>query len=86
VASTAGLHFALATENFLIQEEMSAHFNTAKDFIQTPIHFEAGYWTLKPCTGLGLMVDEEFVAKLAGRNEPLLTETAYDPDGAIVDW
>jgi hypothetical protein len=26
------------------------------------------------------------VAKLAGRNEQLPTETAYGPDRAIVDW
>lgn len=86
VASAAGLHFALATDNFLVQEEMSAHFEAARDFVQTPIEFESGYWTMKPCVGLGITVDESFAARLAGRNEPLLTSSANDPDGSIVDW
>jgi len=86
VASSAGLHFALATENFLVQEEMSAHFSAASDFIETPIHFESGYWTMKPCVGLGVTVDEAFAARLQGRTEPLLTSAAVDPDGSVVDW
>jgi galactonate dehydratase len=86
VASSAGLHFAMATDNFLVQEEMSAHFNAARDFIETPIQFDAGYWTMKPCVGLGITVDEAFAARLQGRNEPLLTSSAIDPDGTLVDW
>jgi galactonate dehydratase len=86
VASSAGLHFALATENFLVQEEMSAHFSAASDFIETSIQFDSGYWTMKPCVGLGVTVDEVFVARLQGRNEPLLTSSAVDPDGSLVDW
>lgn len=86
VASSAGLHFAMATENFLVQEEMSAHFNAARDFIETPIQFDSGYWTMKPCVGLGITVDEAFAARLQGRNEPLLTSSAIDPDGTLVDW
>jgi galactonate dehydratase len=86
VASTAGLHYALATPNFLVQEEMSAHFAAAKDFIGHPIRFENGYWTLEPGVGLGLEIDEAFLQKLSGRNEPLLTQTAVDADGSVVDW
>jgi galactonate dehydratase len=86
IASSAGLHFALATDNFLVQEEMSAHFSAAKDFIETPIHFEDGFWTLKPCVGLGITVDENFAARMQGRHEPLLTNSAVDPDGSLVDW
>jgi galactonate dehydratase len=86
VASSAGLHFAMATDNFLVQEEMSAHFNAARDFIETPIQFDSGYWTMKPCVGLGITVDEAFAARLQGRNEPLLTSSAIDPDGTLVDW
>ena len=65
---------------------MSAHFAIASDFIRTPIRFEAGYWELAPCTGLGIEVDEAFLARLSGRAEPLITETARDPDGSIADW
>jgi galactonate dehydratase len=86
LASAAGLHFALAAPNFLIQEEMSAHFAAAKDFVRHPIRFDDGYWHLEPCVGLGVEVDEAFLSRLAGRSEPLLTEAAVDPDGTIVDW
>lgn len=86
LASTAGLHFGLAAPNFLIQEEMSAHFAIARDFIESPIRFEDGYWRLADAVGLGVEVDEPFLAKLAGRSEPLLTAAAVDPDGSIVDW
>ena len=86
VASTAGLHYALATSNFLLQEEMSAHFAAAKDFVRHPIRFDKGYWTLEPGVGLGLEVDESFLLRLSGRNEPLLTQSAIDADGSIVDW
>lgn len=86
VASTAGLHYALATPNFLIQEEMSANFHAAADFIKHPMQQEAGHWTLAPCTGLGVEVDEGFLGRLSGRSEPLLTEAAMDPDGSIADW
>jgi galactonate dehydratase len=86
VASTAALHFALATPNHLIQEEMSAHFAAAADFISTPICFDNGTWTLAPCTGLGIEVDEAFVSRLGPGPETLLTEAAVDPFGAVVDW
>jgi galactonate dehydratase len=86
VASTVGLHFGLTAPAFLIQEEMSAHFAIADDFIQTPIRFRGGFWELEPCTGLGLEIDEAFLERLAGRAEPLITETAWDPDGSIADW
>ena len=86
VASTVGLHFGLTAPAFLIQEEMSAHFAAASDFIQTPIRFRDGFWELEPCTGLGLEIDETFLARLSGRSEPLITETARDPDGSIADW
>jgi hypothetical protein len=66
--------------------KMSAHFNAARDFIETPIQFDSGYWTMKPCVGLGITVDEAFAARLQGRNEPLLTSSAIDPDGTLVDW
>jgi galactonate dehydratase len=86
VASTAALHFALATPNHLIQEEMSAHFGAAADFISTPICFDKGTWMLAPCTGLGIEVDEAFVSRLGPGPETLLTEAAVDPFGAVVDW
>jgi galactonate dehydratase len=86
VASTAGLHFGLMAPAFLIQEEMSANFAFAADFIQTPIKFKEGFWELEPCIGLGLEIDEAFLSRLAGRAEPLITETAWDPDGSIADW
>jgi len=31
-------------------------------------------------------IDEAFLARLAGRAEPLITETAWDPDGSVADW
>ena len=86
IASTVGLHFGLATPNFLVQEEMSANFAAARDFIRTPIRFVDGFWELEPCVGLGLDVDEAFLSRLSGRSEPLITDTANDPDGSIADW
>lgn len=86
VASTVGLHFGLTAPSFLIQEEMSANFAFASDFIRTPIQFKGGFWELAPCIGLGLEVDEAFLARLAGRSEPLITESAFDPDGSVADW
>ena len=86
VASTVGLHFGLTAPAFLIQEEMSANFAFAADFIRTPIRFREGFWELEPCIGLGLEIDEAFLSRLAGRSEPLITETAWDPDGSVADW
>ena len=86
VASTVGLHFGLTAPAFLIQEEMSANFALASDFIQTPIRFKNGFWELAPCTGLGIEIDEAFLCRLSGRAEPLITETAWDPDGSIANW
>lgn len=80
-----GLHVGLTAPAFLIQEEMSANFAFAADFIRTPIRFRDGFWELEPCSGLGLEIDEAFLARLAGRAEPLITETAWDPDGSIAD-
>ncbi len=86
VASSAGLHFGLTAPAFLIQEEMSANFAFAADFIHSPIRFNNGFWELDTCTGLGIDIDEAFLTRLAGRTEPLITETAWDPDGSIADW
>lgn len=86
IASTVGLHFGLAAPSFLIQEEMSANFANASDFIQTPIRFRNGFWELERCAGLGVEVDEPFLARLSGRCEPLITEVALDQDGSIADW
>lgn len=86
VASTVGLHFGLTAPSFLIQEEMSANFSFAADFIKTPIRFRDGYWELEPCIGLGFEIDENFLTRIAGRAEPLITEVALDPDGSIADW
>jgi hypothetical protein len=35
---------------------------------------------------LGIEIDEAFLARLAGRAEPLITQTAWDPDGSVADW
>jgi galactonate dehydratase len=86
VASTAGLHFGLTAPAFLIQEEMSANFAFARDFIRTPIRFREGFWELDECVGLGIEIDEDFLVRVAGRSEPLITEVAFDPDGSIADW
>jgi galactonate dehydratase len=51
------LHFAVATPNFVIQEEMAGCVPWYFDVVRTPIRMEAGYWEVPTPPGLGVEVD-----------------------------
>ncbi|MSU66820.1 MAG: galactonate dehydratase [Opitutus sp.] len=86
VANAAALHFALATPNFLIQEDMMTDVPWRWDVVQSPLRSEKGYWL--PCeqAGLGIEVNEEAARKHPYAVEAMPSTRVRAADGAILDW
>jgi galactonate dehydratase len=63
VANAVAPHFALATPNFLIQEDMLADVPWRWEVIQHSLKTEAGYWLKPEAVGLGIDVNEAVAAK-----------------------
>jgi galactonate dehydratase len=86
VANAAALHFALATPNFLIQEDMLSDVPWRWDVVQHSLETKDGYWLKCDVPGLGVEVDEREAAKHPYRQEIMLNNTAVAADGAILDF
>ncbi len=86
VANAVALHFALATPNFLIQEDMLSDVPWRWDVVQHSLQSQKGYWSLPEAPGLGIEVNEAEAAKYPFQQEPPLTLDARAPDGAILDF
>jgi galactonate dehydratase len=86
VANAAALHFALATPNFLIQEDMLTDVPWRWDVVKHDLKTENGYWL--PCDkpGLGVEIDEAQAAKHPFEQEVLHATTVRARDNAILDW
>jgi galactonate dehydratase len=85
VANAAALHFALATPNFLIQEDMLTDVPWRWDVVESALRTEKGYWLPAEKPGLGVEVNEKEAARHPFVQEPLQS-AVYAPDGAVLDW
>ena len=88
VAGVAALHFAVATQNFVIQEEMSGAVPWFGEVIDSPIRRVGSYWQVPERPGLGVSLDEAVAARHPFIQEPIdvITDHAVLADGTIVDW
>jgi galactonate dehydratase len=86
VANAAALHFALATPNFLIQEDMLADVPWRWDVVQSSLRTENGYWLPTDAPGLGIEVDEEAAREYPFQQEIIHSNTIRASDGAVLDW
>ena len=86
IAGIAALHLGIATPNVVIQEEMVGAVPWYDDVVRWPIERKPGRWDLPEEPGLGLVVDEEEVARHPFQEEPLEARSAVARDGTILDW
>ncbi len=87
VASAAALHFAVATPNHVIQEEMVGAVPWFHEVVSdNPIRSENGYWQVPERPGLGIEIDEAVAARHPYERESIETKNAVMSDGTIVDW
>jgi galactonate dehydratase len=86
IAGVAALHFAVATPNHVIQEEMVGAVPWYFDVVQGPICMVEGSWQVPEAPGLGITVDEAECARHPHAPEVLPTTQAVLDDGTIVDW
>jgi galactonate dehydratase len=87
IAGAAALHFAIATPNHIIQEEMVGAVPWYNDVVsQTPVEMLDGCWTIPDTPGLGIEINLTEAAKYPFKQEHLHTVNAKISDGTIVDW
>jgi galactonate dehydratase len=87
IAGAAALHFAIATPNHIIQEEMVGAVPWYRDVLtQTPIKMIEGHWCLPDTPGLGIEINESEAAKHPFQQEPIHPVHARLNDGTVVDW
>ncbi len=86
VANAAALHFAFATPNFLIQEDMLSDVPWRWDVVKSSLETKDGYWLPSEAPGLGIEVDEEAAKKHPFKQEVMHSLNVRAHDGAILDW
>ena len=86
VANAAALHFALATPNFLIQEDMLTDVPWRWEVVRSSLATRDGYWLPAEAPGLGVEVDEAAAARHPFEQEIVHSATVRAHDGAILDW
>jgi galactonate dehydratase len=86
IANAAALHFALATPNFLIQEDMLLDVPWRWDIVKSTLKRKNGYWLPSSVPGLGIEVNEKEAAKHPFKQEIIHSTTIKAHDGAILDW
>lgn len=87
VAGAAALHFAVATPNHVIQEEMVGAVPWYTDVVAaSPIVRVDSAWQVPTAAGLGIEIDEAEAARHPFESESLETKNAVMADGTIVDW
>lgn len=80
------LHYAIATPNFVIQEEVTGAVPWYGEVVKGPIIRKDGTWQGPDVAGLGIEVDEAVAARHPFAPEGLHTIHAVLADGTIVDW
>ena len=87
IASVVGLHFAVATPNFVILEQLSDRFDFFSRVADTPIRMKDGYWEVPDRPGLGVEIDMEEAAKYPFEQESIAaSEAIHDADGTVAHW
>jgi galactonate dehydratase len=86
IAGVAALHFAVATPNHVIQEEMVGAVPWYAEVVRGPLRLIDGFWQVPDAPGLGIEVDEAACARHPYAPEVLHTRNAVLDDGTIVDW
>lgn len=88
LAGVAALHFAVATHNFVIQEEMSGTVPWFAELLDNPIKREDGHWQVPQRPGLGVDLVSDVASAHPFAQEPtdVLSEHAILSDGTVVDW
>jgi galactonate dehydratase len=86
IASAAALHFAVATPNFVIQEEMSGAVPWYDEVVQGPVRRVDGHWMVPEEPGLGVTVNETACDRHPFNEEVYHATNAVLPDGTVVDW
>jgi galactonate dehydratase len=88
LATVAALHFAVATQNFVIQEEMSGAVPWFADVLNSPIVRKNGNWQVPEGPGLGVTINEAVAAAHPFSQEPIdiIAGDAVLADGTVVDW
>lgn len=86
VANATALHFALATPNFLIQEDMLNDVPWRWEVVRSQLQTAGGYWQVCDAPGLGIEVDETAAARHPFRPEIMHSLGIRARDGAVLDW
>jgi galactonate dehydratase len=86
IAGAAALHFAVATPNHVIQEEMIGAVPWYDDVVQGPVKMVDGFWEVPGAVGLGVEVDEAECARHPFAPEIQHATNAVLDDGTVVDW
>jgi galactonate dehydratase len=84
VALAACLNVDAAIPNFLIQETIGPQ--QLEGAIQLGWKLKDGFMELSDMPGLGVVVDETEVSKMAQYTEELGGEHFFDEDGSVADW
>jgi galactonate dehydratase len=83
ISSIVGLHFAVATPNFVILEEMTGSVPWYWEVVRYPAGPKNGYWELPEGPGLGSEVDLKAAAQHPFAKEEPTAKPAFLPDGSI---
>jgi galactonate dehydratase len=86
IANCVALHFALATPNFIIQEDMLSDVPWRWEVVKHNLKTEKGYWLTPDAPGLGIEVDDKEAAKYPFKQEVLIADDVRAGDGSIVDF
>jgi galactonate dehydratase len=86
LANAVALHFALATPNFLIQEDMLTDVPWRWDVVKSSLKTENGYWLPTTAPGLGIEVDEEKAKDHPFKPDVIHALGIRASDNAILDW
>jgi galactonate dehydratase len=87
IASVVGLHFAVATPNFVILEQLSDRFDFFSRVADTPITMKDGYWEIPQRPGLGVEIDMQEAAKYPFEQESIAAgEAIFAADGTVGHW
>ena len=81
VALAACLQLDACIPNFLVQE----HVTLGEGYLKQPFRLEGGYVAVPEGPGLGIELDEEYLASRASSGT-WLNPRRYGEDGSVADW
>ena len=81
----ACLHVATATPNFLIQEAADT-FRLGERHLKEPFKVVDGYIDIPRGPGLGIELDEAYIATQKLESQSDAGRWFHDDDGAVADW